>query len=126
MANPTAELDRLHASGVMSDEIYAQAKASMATATSSSTPAVDAAHLQLMQEGVTATATVLTVPEPDEQQGRPAMTIEVHPADGSSYEAECAPPPQPAPALKAGDFLQVKVDPEDPKRVAVDWTAFGA
>jgi len=27
--------------------------------------------------------------------------------------------------LKVGDFLQVMVDPDDPKRVAIDWTAFG-
>jgi hypothetical protein len=27
--------------------------------------------------------------------------------------------------LRAGDFLQVMVDPDDPKRVAIDWTAFG-
>src|SRR4051794_28669011 len=64
MANPTAELDRLHASGVMSDEIYAQAMASMSAVTSASSASVDAAELDLLQRGESATATVLSVSEP--------------------------------------------------------------
>jgi hypothetical protein len=127
MTNPTAEIDRLHASGVMSDEIYAQAMASMSAATSGSSPSVDAAELELLQRGESATATVLTTPKPiDEADARLLMTLEVHPAAGSPYPADCTlAAVSPAGDLKVGDFLRVKVDPNDPKQVAVDWGAFG-
>lgn len=127
MTNPTAELDRLHASGAMSDEIYAQAVASMAAATSGSSTSVDAVELELLQRGESATATVLTVPKQiDEANPRLLMTLEVHPAAGSPYPAECTlAAVNPAGDLKVGDFLRVKVDPDDPKRVAIDWSGFG-
>lgn len=127
MANPSAELDRLHASGVMSDEIYAEAMASMAGATSGSGASIDAAELELLQRGESAPATVLAPPEPSEEaNARRPMKLEVHPADGPPYEVECSvPAAHPAGELKAGDFLQVKVDPADPKQVAIDWTGFG-
>lgn len=125
MTNPTAELDRLHASGVMSDEVYARAMASMPAAASGSSPAVDAADLELLQHGEP--ATVLTLSKQiDEAGARLLMTLEVHPAAGSPYPVDCAiAAVHPGGDLKAGDFLPVKVDPNDPKRVAIDWTAFG-
>jgi len=127
MANPTAELDRLHASGVMSDEIYAQAMASMPAATSGSSPSVDAANLELLQHGESAPATILAIPEPTDKADAPLpITLEVHPAGGSPYPVDCTiAAVHPGGDLKVGDFLPVKVDPADPKRVAIDWTAFG-
>lgn len=127
IANPTAEIDRLHASGMMSDEIYAQAKASMAAATAGAAGSIDAGELELLQHGESAPATVLALPEAAEGAGaRPFMKLEVHPVVGSPYEAECAVVAHPAGnELKVGDFLQVKVDPADPKRLAVDWAGFG-
>jgi hypothetical protein len=127
MSNATAELDRLHASGVMSDEIYAQAMASMSAATSGSAASIDAGELELLQHGESAPATVLALRKPiDEANPRPPMTLEVHPAIGPPYEVECAVvAAHPAGELKVGDFLRVKVDPDDPKHVVIDWTAFG-
>jgi hypothetical protein len=127
MANATAELDRLHASGAMSDEIYAQAMASMSAATSGAGPAVDAAELDLLQHGESAPASVLTMPEPtDQADARLLMTLEVHPTVGPPYPVDCTiAAAHPSGALKVGDFLRVKVDPDDPKRVAIDWTGFG-
>lgn len=126
MANPTAELDRLHASGVMSDEIYTQAIASM-PATSGAGASIDAAELDLLQRGESATATVLVAPQSTgEANARLAVKLEVHPAVGGPYEVECAiAAVHPGREPKAGDFLPVMVDPDDPKHVAVDWTAFG-
>jgi hypothetical protein len=127
MTNPAAELDRLHVSGAMSDEIYAQAMASMPAATSGSSPAVEAADLELLQHGESATATVLTMSKQIDKAGaRLLMTLEVHPTAGSPYPADCTiAAVNPGGDLKVGDFLRVKVDPDDPKRVAIDWTAFG-
>jgi hypothetical protein len=127
MTNPIAELDRLHASGVISDEIYAQACASMPAAPSGSGPAVDAAELDLLQRGEPASATVLALPEPSgEAEARLPMRLEVHPAAGSPYGVGCTVATvHPGGELKVGDFLRVMVDPDDPKRVAIDWTAFG-
>ncbi len=127
MTNATAELARLHASGAMSDEIYAQAMASMPAATSASSPAVDAADLELLQRGETATATVRALPAPDDgTNARRRVTLEVHPTAGPSYEVECNLGVHPGGELEVGDFLRVKVDPQDPKRVAIDWNLFGA
>lgn len=127
MTNPTAELDRLHASGAMSDEIYAQAMASMPAATSASSPSADAANLELLQHGESAPATILTMPEPTDKADAPQlMTLEVHPATGSPYPVDCTiAAVHPGGDLKVGDFLPVKVDPDDPKQVAIDWMAFG-
>jgi hypothetical protein len=127
MANPTVELDRLHASGAISDEIYAQALASMPAATSGPGPAVDAANLDLLRHGESAPATVLALPAPSGgADTRLLMKLEVHPTAGSPYEVGCAVAPvHPGGELKVGDFLQVMVDPDDPKRVAIDWTMFG-
>lgn len=127
MTNATAELDRLHASGAMSDEIYAQAMASMPAATSGSSPSFDAADLELLQHGELATATVLTMPKQiDKADARLLITLEVHPTGGSPYQADCTiAAVNPGGDLKVGDFLRVKFDPDDPRRVAIDWTAFG-
>jgi hypothetical protein len=126
MANPTAELDRLHASGVMSDEIYAQAIASMPV-TSAADASIASAGLDLLQRGESATATVLVAPQPTGgANARLSLKLEVHPAAGTPYEAECTvAAAHPGRQPKAGDFLPVMIDPDDPKRVAVDWTAFG-
>jgi len=127
MTNPAAQLDRLHASGLMSDESYAEAKASIAAATSGPTPAESAAELDLLLHGDSAPATILALPEPDDGDTRPQLKLEVHPATGSPYTVECpigTVPPGAEP--KVGHFLPVKIDPNDPKRVAIDWTGFGS
>ena len=127
MTDATAQLDRLHASGLMSDEIYAQAKASMAAATSGPSPAESAAELDLLLHGDSAPATILALSEPDDRDARRQLTLEVHPATGSPYTVECAIGAVPPGAeLKVGHFLQIKVDPNDPKRVAIDWSGFGS
>jgi hypothetical protein len=115
MANPTAELDRLHASGAISDEIYAQAIASMPTAAAGAGAGVDAAELDLLQRGAPATATVLALPESSDGDARLPVTLEVHPAAGPSYEVRCT----------IAAVHPVMVDPDDPKRVAIDWAEFG-
>jgi hypothetical protein len=127
MTNATAELDRLHASGVMSDEIYAQAMASMPGATSGSGLSVDAAELELLQHGESAPATILALPGPiEEANDRRPITLEVHPTAGSPYEVDCTIAiAHPGGELKVGDFLPVKVDPDDPKQVVINWSAFG-
>ena len=63
MANATAQVEQLHASGMMSDEVYAQAIASMAAANSGAGAAVDAAEMELLHNGVPAPATVLVAGE---------------------------------------------------------------
>jgi hypothetical protein len=91
MANATAQLEQLHASGAMSDEVYAQAMASMGAATSGSGSAVDAGELELLQHGESAPATVLALPKPtDEANPRLLIKLEVHPTTGSPYEVDCA------------------------------------
>ncbi len=127
MANPTAELDRLHASGVISDEIYAQAIASM-PATSAAGASVTAAELDLLQRGKSATATVLDPPQPSgEANARLSLKLEVHPTEGPPYEVECTiAAAHPGREPKAGDFLPVTIDPDDRKHVTVDWNAFGS
>jgi hypothetical protein len=122
----SAQIEQLHASGMMSDEIYAQAIAGMNAATAGAGASVDAADLELLRTGATATATVLAPPEsvgqPDAQ---PRVKLEVHPATGAPYPVDCAiGPVPPGTDLRTGDFLRVKVDPEDPTRVAIDWTGF--
>jgi Zn-dependent protease len=83
MTNATAQLEQLHASGMMSDEVYAQAMASMAAATPGSGSAVDAGELELLQHGESAPATVLALPKPiDEANSRLLIKLEVHPATG--------------------------------------------
>lgn len=124
MANPTAQLDQLHASGAMSDEVYAQALASMPAATD---PAADAAEMELLQHGESAPATVLSLEQASDEVGAPLLiTLEVHPAAGDPYTASCT---LAAGRLgtepKVGDFLRVRIDPNDPMRVAIDWPAFG-
>jgi D-serine deaminase-like pyridoxal phosphate-dependent protein len=124
MTNANAQLEQLHASGVMSDEVYAQAMASMAAATSGAGSSVDAEELDLLQHGESAPATVLALSQPpDETAPMLLIKLEVHPATGSPYEVDCAvSPAHPAAKLKVGDFLQVKVDPADRKHVAIDPT----
>ncbi|MET0559195.1 MAG: hypothetical protein ABW065_11055 [Solirubrobacterales bacterium] len=128
MTNATTELDRLHASGVMSDEIYAQAMASMAGATTGSGLSIDAAEMDLLQHGESAPATILALPGPtDEANARLPITLEVHPATGTPYRVDCTIPTlHPGGELKVGNFLPIKIDPDDPKQVAIDWAGFGS
>jgi hypothetical protein len=121
MKNASTQLEHLHASGTISDEVYAQAMASMDAAPAGSSGAAD---LELLQHGESASATVLALPEPGAvADGRATAKLEVHPATGSPYPVDCtiaAVPPNVD--LRVGDFLRVKVDPKDPNRVAVDWS----
>jgi hypothetical protein len=124
MKNASAQLEQLHASGTISDEIYAQAMASMDASPGGANPGAD---LELLQNGESATASILALPEQAAvADGRATAKLEVHPATGSPYPVDCtiaAVPPNVD--LRVGDFLRVKVDPRDPNRVTVDWTAFG-
>jgi hypothetical protein len=124
MANATKQVEQLHASGMMNDEVYAQAIASMAAANSGAGAAVDAAEMELLHNGESAPATVLAPAKPvGEANPRLLMKLEVHSAGGDRYEVDCTVVPgHPAAALKVGDFLLVKIDPADPQRVAIDPT----
>jgi hypothetical protein len=123
------QLKELRASGLIDTDTFDLIEATMASmpaTTADANPSVDAAELDLLQHGESAPATVLTPPSPTAANGRLLMTLEVHPAAGSPYEVDCSIAAiHPSAELKAGDFLQVKVDPDDPKRVAIDWTALG-
>jgi hypothetical protein len=128
LTDASAQIEQLHASGLMDDQVYAQAKAGMLAATSAAGPGIDSAALELLQHGESAAATVLAIPDTTPRPGLQRMAkLEVHPATGSPYPVDCSIPPVPQVAdLKAGDFLRVKVDPKDPAKVAIDWVGFGA
>jgi hypothetical protein len=113
------QLKELRASGLIDADTFDLIETTMTK--------IDAGELELLRHGESAPATVLAPPAPiDEANTRLRMTLEVHPATGSPYEVDCAlATAHPARKLKVGDFLQVKVDPVDPKHVAIDWTAFG-
>jgi hypothetical protein len=118
------QMKELHAAGLIDDETFKLIEASWAQAGVAGAASLDAGELELLQRGEAAPATVLATPEAGEEAGgRTRLRLEVHPADGAPYEVDCAVAPHhPAAAMKAGDFLQVKVDPDDPRRVAVDWS----
>lgn len=128
MANATAQMERMHAAGMMTDEAYAQAMASISAATGASRPSIDGGELALLQNGDSAPATVLARPEAsDAASGKQPLKLEVHPTGRPAYEVDCdLPATHPAAKSKVGDFVQVKIDPADPKRVAIDWAGFGA
>jgi hypothetical protein len=127
MTNATAQLDQLHNSGMMSDEIYAQAMASMRGATPGSDLAVNADELDLLQRGEPAPATILALPKPSEEASpRLPIRLEVHPATGPPYQVDCTILAlHPGGELTVGGFLPVRIDPDDPKHVVVDWSRFG-
>jgi hypothetical protein len=123
-ATGVEQMKELHAAGLIDDETFKLIETSWAQAGAAGyAPSVDAGELELLQRGESAPATVLGAPEPSDEAGeRTRLRLEVHPATGSPYPVDCAVAPHhPAAALKAGDFVQVKVDPVDPQRVAVDW-----
>lgn len=119
----------LRDAGLIDAETFKLIETSMANVPASAFAgsSFDPAELKLMQEGESATATVLTAPEPVDQTGaRLALKLEVHPETGSPYPVDCTTPAlHPAAELKPGDFLRVMVDPNDPSHVAVDWAGFG-
>jgi hypothetical protein len=124
------QMKELHAAGLIDDDTFKLIETSWANAAAAGYgPSLDAGELELLQHGESAPATVLAVREPSEEpNARPRLTLEVHPTGGSPYEVDCkllAAHPAAA-GLKAGDFLQVKVDPADPQRVAVEWAGLGA
>jgi hypothetical protein len=138
---PGEELERLHNSGQMSDEIYAKAIANQqrfaagvkighiptpAEAMSNLTHAMDDSfELDLQRRGTLTFATVVALPEPvaaDRFSMR--MPLDVKPPDdGAEYRVDCTfPAARPIDALAVGTVLPVKVDPVDRRRVAVIWT----
>jgi hypothetical protein len=129
-ASGVEQMKELHAAGLIDDETFKLIESSWAQAGAAGyAPSIDAGELELLQRGDSAPATALAVAEStDESKGRLRLTLEVHPATGSSYEVECAAlAAHPAAAgLKAGDLLQVRVDPADRRRVAIDWSGSGA
>jgi hypothetical protein len=137
---PGEELERLHNSGQMSDEIYTRAIAdqqrfaagvqigSLPTpdeAQSNLTHAMDdTAELDLQRRGTLTSATVVALPEPvPEDRFSMTMPLDVQPpGGGSAYRVDCTfPAARPIDALTVGTVLPVKVDPDDRERVAVIW-----
>jgi hypothetical protein len=116
------QVRQLHAAGLIDADTFKLIETSMANApASASASAFDAAELELLQHGEPAPATILAVTEQsDGPSPRLRMTLEVHPATGPAYEVDhLLAPAHPAAKLKAGDFLQVMVDPADHRRVAI-------
>jgi hypothetical protein len=99
------QLKELRDSGLIDADTYDLIEASITNPTA--VAGIDAADLDLLQRGVAATATVLALPEASDEAGaRPTMTLEVHPAVGSPYEAGCTiAAGHPGGELKVGDFL---------------------
>jgi hypothetical protein len=128
MANATEQMKHMHAAGMMTDEAYTQAMASISAATGGAGASIDGGELALLQQGESAPATVLARPEPTaDPNALQPLKLEVHPTARPAYEVDCdVPATHPAAKSKVGDFVQVKIDPADPKRVAIDWAGFGA
>jgi hypothetical protein len=140
LLRPGEELERLHNSGQMNDEIYATAKANEARnaagvrigdvpaleeATSNLDHAMDDSdELDLQRRGTMATATVVALPTADPaDRFKMGMPLDVqHPEDDAVYRVDCVfPAARPVDLLEVGTTLPVKVDPDNPRHVAVIW-----
>ncbi|HWH19678.1 MAG TPA: hypothetical protein VN671_04035, partial [Solirubrobacterales bacterium] len=138
---PHEELERLHNSGQMSDEIYATAIANERRFAAGvkighiPTPEEaaanlkhgmdDSAELDLQQRGTLTFATVVALPTPVAGD-RFSMTMPLDvksPEGGAEYRVDCTfPAARPIEDLAVGTVLPVKVDPERRQHVAVIWT----
>jgi hypothetical protein len=140
LLRPGEELERLHNSGQMSDEIYATAKADEARhaagvrigniptpeeATANLDHAMDDSYeLDLQRRGTKATATVVALPAPDPaNRFKMGMPLDVQPPEGgAAYRVDCVfPAARPVDLLEVGTTLPVKVDPDNRRHVAVIW-----
>jgi hypothetical protein len=87
-------------------------------------PAQDALELDLQRRGVSARATVVDLPEPiADDPGRLRMPLDVEAEGGGiAYRVSCAfPAARPVGELAVGNWLPIKIDPDDRERVAVAW-----
>jgi hypothetical protein len=140
LLRPGEELERLHNSGQMSDEIYATAKTNEARhaagvrighiptpeeAASNLDHAMDDSdELDLQRRGTMATATVVALPTADPaNRFKMGMPLDVKPPDdGDVYRVDCVfPAARPVDLLEVGTTLPVKVDPDNRRHVAVIW-----
>jgi hypothetical protein len=140
LLQPGEELERLHNSGQMNDEIYATAKGNLARhaagvrighvpaleeATSNLDHAMDDSdELDLQRRGTLTTATVVALPSADAtNRFKMGMPLDVQPPeDGAVYRVDCVfPAARPIDLLEVGTTLPVKVDPDNPRHVAVIW-----
>jgi hypothetical protein len=137
---PAERVERMHDSGEMSDEIYATVKANEARFAAGvrigNIPAPEEAaanldhamddsdELDLQRRGTMATATVVALPTPDAtNRFKMEMPLDVLPADGgAAYRVDCVfPAARPVDLLEVGTTLPVKVDPDNPRHIAVIW-----
>jgi hypothetical protein len=137
---PGERLKALHDSGQMSDEIYAKALATQQrfaagvrigsiptpeeAATNLDQAMDDTLEIDLQRRGTLAFATVVALPEPvPDDRFSLRMPLDVRPPDGGpAYRVDCTfPAARPTDALTVGTLLPIKIDPDDPDRVAVIW-----
>jgi hypothetical protein len=136
---PAERVERMHASGEMSDEIYARVKAQEARVAAGvrinlTTPEQafanldhamdDSDELDLQRRGTMATATVVALPTADPaDRFKMEMPLDVQPPDGGvPYRVDCVfPAARPVDLLEVGTTVPVKVDPGNPRHVAVIW-----
>jgi hypothetical protein len=137
---PAERIERMHDSGEMSDEIYAKVKASEARFAAgvrigtAPTPEQafsnldhamdDSDELDLQRRGTMTSATVVALPTADAtDRFKMEMPLDVTPPNGGvAYRVDCVfPAARPVDLLEVGTTLPVKVDPEDPRHVAVIW-----
>ena len=80
---------------------------------------------RLLSEGLPGTAIVrdLSAPQPDATLFNQMLDLEVHPRTRSPYRvANQYLVPQSA-RLAVGSELTVRIDPDDPAKIAIDWSA---
>jgi hypothetical protein len=84
----------------------------------------DSVELDLQRRGTSARATVLALPEPlPDDPSRLRMPLDVEPPGGGpSYPVDCVfPAARPADRVVVGNWLPLKIDPDDRERVVVVW-----
>jgi hypothetical protein len=80
---------------------------------------------RLLQEGIAATAKVIDLgpAQPDANIYNQVVDLEVTPRTGSAYRVANDYLVPRAANLAIGDVLEVRVDPEDRGKIAIDWGA---
>jgi hypothetical protein len=84
----------------------------------------DSFELDLQRRGTSARATVVALPEPvSDDRFHLRMPLDVEPPGGGpTYRVDCAfPTARPVDKLAVGNWLPIKIDPDDRDRVAVVW-----
>lgn len=84
----------------------------------------DSDELDLQHRGTLTSATVVALPTADAtDRFKMTMPLDVTPpAGGAAYRVDCVfPAARPVDLLEVGTTLPVKVDPDNPRHVAVIW-----